>query len=91
MTADAADNRPNDGACTVNEVPRNGQVLFHGVRVHSEDIVPRFGTVRYTCNNNHYVNGIASNFCVDGNWSNTVPNCEPKCKQYSFDLSENNQ
>lgn len=44
------------------------------------DIVPTFSRIRYTCNTNHYFDGVETNWCLSDKWQiATVSDCKPKC------------
>lgn len=73
---------PTNVDCRISRIPRNGQVVLAGedaVQLNANDIVPNYGSVQYTCNTHHYINGSTGNLCVSGVWTNVVPKCEPKC------------
>lgn len=70
------------GACRLDNIPRNGnaalasnpdQFLEYG------DFVRSFGTVKYSCIENYYLIGNESNFCLNGRWSASMPECKARC------------
>lgn len=35
--------------------------------------------ILYNCTQNHYSNGVTTNFCISGVWKSQTPKCVPKC------------
>lgn len=72
----------NPEDCRILNIPSNGRVVLSADPAHRlnfYDVISNFDSVQYTCNTNHYISGNVKKFCVNGDWTNPVPDCEPKC------------
>lgn len=70
------------GACRADNIPVNGDA-YHQFdptkKVSYGELVDNYGAINYTCIENHYLFGNATNFCLNGRWQTPRPQCKARC------------
>lgn len=70
------------GSCTIGKLPENLKVFYESapdVELHSDEKVEPFASVTYQCGKKYSLVGNNTNFCIDGNWVNNLPECKKFC------------
>lgn len=72
---------PFAGACRIEKVPRNGWIEYAAdkIPVSHGEYVNSFTNVNYKCLDNHLIEGPTGNLCLRGQWTNEIPDCQPRC------------
>lgn len=71
-----------ENSCRLTDIPINGYVSSiesQTIRINVNDIVGNLGQIQYSCIENHYVIGNATNVCYGGQWLYGMPECQPRC------------
>lgn len=82
FTKAASTPQSDSTSCVIKEIPRNGFVGYSQTpdsHLAINDIISNYELVRYTCAENNLLEGRDSNICINGAWSNNVPECKPFC------------
>lgn len=63
--------------CTVSDIPSNGFVTFlsSAVDVELGTRIPINNVIRYECRKDYSMKGKPVNVCLNGTWSNSIPEC----------------
>lgn len=75
------ENCVQSGACRLEKVPRNGWVEYASdqVKLSPGEYVNAFTSVNFKCLENYLIEGPTASFCFQGNWTNAIPDCQPRC------------
>lgn len=69
-------------SCRADNIPVNGDAHYQydsTKKVSYGEIVDNFGSINYSCIQNHYLFGNATNICIGGRWQSPTPQCKPRC------------
>lgn len=70
------------GACKIQKIPNNGWIEYDDEsndKVLYSTYVNEYSRVIYKCVDNHVIDGPEFNFCFNGNWTNVISDCVPRC------------
>lgn len=82
QTVTSAPPTSNLASCRADNIPVNGDAYYQydsNKKVAYGDIVENFVSVNYSCIENHYLIGNATNICLGGRWQSPTPKCKPRC------------
>lgn len=67
----------NSTHCTVTDIPINGLVTFLTMSIYAElgTRILNSDVIRYECRTDYSMKGKPVNVCLNGTWSNSVPEC----------------
>lgn len=68
--------------CRLDNIPIAGNAYYESnpnQRLQYGEKISNFISIEYRCIENHVLYGNSSNFCIDGKWIFTEPECKPRC------------
>lgn len=81
-TVSSVQSGSNSGSCRADNIPVNGDAYHQydpNKKVSYGELIDNYGSINYTCIDNHHLFGNATNFCLNGRWQSPKPQCKPRC------------